>query len=226
MVYKRWKISQDKPVDPHPDEETLVCFLEDRLSKEENQQVKAHLVKCDQCAESLALNLKIQIKEDAGVPVELVSFVKNMPGEASELFVLEIALKFKEKLLELIHTTGDTLVGQELIPAPLLRSRSIKNFKDEIIIFKDFKNIRVEVKIENKDGRFFDLTVVVRHRQTQKVIKDLRVTLAKDELELESYLSDSGMVVFEHVLLGKYSVEISSLKERLASILIDIKNSK
>jgi hypothetical protein len=55
------------------------------------------------------------------------------------------------------------------------------------------------------------------------LIKDLRVTLIRDDTELESYLSDSGKVVFEHVLLGKYMVEISNIENKLAMIEIDIK---
>jgi hypothetical protein len=40
---------------------------------------------------------------------------------------------------------------------------------------------------------------------------------------MESSLSDSGKVIFEHVLLGKYTVEISTLDKKLAGILLDIK---
>jgi uncharacterized protein YjbK len=54
-------------------------------------------------------------------------------------------------------------------------------------------------------------------------MKDLRVTLIKDDVELESYITDSGKVTFEHVLLGRYSVEISSVDNKIASVILDIK---
>jgi len=88
---------------------------------------------------------------------------------------------------------------------------------------KDFKDIRVEVKIENKRGQAFDLTVFVKDKQTHCVIKDLRVALLKDDLELESYLTTSDRVIFEHILLGKYTVEISNIESKIASILLDIR---
>ena len=114
-------------------------------------------------------------------------------------------------------------MGREFLPAPILRSRNIKEFKDEVTILKDFKDIRVELKLENKGRQAFDLTVIVKEKETQKTIKDLRVTLLKQDLELESYLNDSGKVIFENILLGRYTVEILKLEAKLAAILIDIK---
>jgi len=223
MVYKKWKLGSDKIQGMHPDEETLACFLEGRLSKEENDRIKAHLVSCGNCAEAVALNLGMETAEIKEVPAELLGRVKDLLDSQNRPSVLEIVLRFKGKLLEILNTTGDILVGQELIPAPVLRSRSIKDFKDEVTILKDIQDVRVEVKIENKGAGIFNLMVMVKQKQTQKIIKDLRVTLLKDDLELESYLTDTGSVTFEHVLLGKYRVEVSTLENKLASILLDIK---
>lgn len=223
MVYKKWKSEQNSKNEPHPDEEMLACFIEGRLSPEENEQIKTHLISCARCAEIFTLQAKLRLSEEKQVPQELVERVKNFVAQKAQIPILEIFLKLKEKALEVLSTTGDVLVGQELMPAPVLRSRSIKDFKDEITILKDFKDIRVEVKLENKPDQEFNVTVIAKEKQTQKIIKDLRVTLIKDDLELESHLSESGKVTFEHVLLGKYTVEISSLTEKLASILLDIK---
>lgn len=225
VVYKKWKLGSGKVQQTHPDEEALACFLEGRLSKEENGRIKAHLLSCDNCLEAVALNLGMEPTEIKEVPAELLDRVKDLlrPENKPSLGILEIYLRFKEKALEILNTTGDVLVGQELIPAPILRSRSIKAFKDEVTILKDIQDVRVEAKIENKGAGAFNLIIVVKQKQTQEIIKDLRVTLLKDDLELESYLTTLGSVTFEHVLLGKYRVEISTLENKLASILLDIK---
>jgi hypothetical protein len=223
LVYKIWKAKAAQPQGPHPDEETLVCFLENKLSGQEYARIKAHLVSCDRCSEIVATQLKLNTIEIKELPQGLLTRVKELVRQEDKISVLEIYLKLKEKVLEILNTTGDVLVGQELVPAPILRSRKIKDFKDEVTILKDFKDIRVEVKIENKLGRSFSLMVVVKEKASQRIMKDLRVTLVKDDLELESYLTDSGKVTFEHVLLGKYTVEISTVESNLASILLDIK---
>ena len=222
MIYKKCKAGWGKG-QAHPDEEALACFLEGRLSEDENERIRAHLVSCDSCAEAVALNLEIKPAEMKEVPLELMGRVKGLFDSQSETAPLEIALRLKEKLLEILNTTGDILVGRELVPAPVLRTRSIKNFKDEVTILKDFKDIRVEVRIENKGAGAFNLIVTAKQKLDLKIIKDLRVTLLKDDLELESYLTGSGSVTFEHVLLGRYKVEISTLENKLASVLLDIK---
>jgi len=223
IVYKNWKLDQPKVEELHPDEETFACFLAGRLPPKETERIRAHLIGCQRCAEVFAVSSKLEVVENQLAPEQLVQEAKRLIEEQDKLSILEICLKFKEKVLEILNTTGDILVGQELVPAPVLRSRKAKDFKDEVTILKDFKDIRVEVKIENKGRQAFDLTVLVKEKESQKVIKDLRVTLLRDDLELESYLNDPGKVIFENVLLGKYTVEISTLESKLASVLLEIK---
>lgn len=223
VIYKKWKSGQQKAQPSHPDEEALACFSEGRLSREENERIKAHLISCDDCAEVFTLQVRLKPASVENVPAELLERMKKLVAAGEKAAILEILLLLKEKALEILNTTGDILVGQEFIPAPVLRSRQIKEFKDEVTILKDFKDITVEVKIENKRGRAFDLTVTVKDKPTHALIKDLRVTLLKDDLELESCLTDFGKIIFEHVLVGKYTVEISDIENKVASILLDIK---
>jgi len=223
LVFKSWKLNHTQKAVEHPDEEILVSFIEGRLSEEESTLLKEHLIACEMCAEAVALNLSSGGGETREVPDELLTKVKSSLVVKNDPSILEIILQLKEKTLELINTTGDVLVGLELVPAPILRSRSIKDFKDEITILKDFQDIRIEAKIENKGGQVFNLNILIKQKQTQKTIKDLRVSLIKDNLELESYLTDSGTVIFEHVSYGKYIVEVSTVDSKVASILLDVK---
>ena len=222
FVFSQWRRDAAGQEDVHPDEETLACFLERKLPQEADVLVKRHLIQCDDCLKALVLNFKMQDVELEDIPEELLGRLEKLWGSKEGPSPLEIVLKLKEKLLEIINVTGDILVGQELVPAPVLRSRSIKDFKDEVTILKDINDLRVQVKIENKGERSFSLSIIVKQKDTQEVLKDIRVTLLKDDLELESYVTDSGSVTFEHVLLGKYRIEISSVQNNLASVLLDI----
>jgi hypothetical protein len=221
-VYKKWKARYSAKGE-HPDEETLACFLESKLPPDESERVKSHLVSCEQCSDALAIILKTSQEELREVPEELLARVRQVLDSQTKESLMEIALRLKQKALELLNTTGDILVGQEFVPAAVLRSRSIKDFKDEVTVLKDFQNIRLEAKIENKGGNAFNVIITVKEKETQKLLKDLRITLIRDDLELESYLCDSGSVTFEHVLLGKYMIEISDLEEKLASVVLDVK---
>ncbi len=224
IVYHKYKADKSDSGQAHPDEETMACFWEDKLTPQERERLLLHITSCATCAEASALQAKIlAAQEERAVPEGLIEAVKSACAGKEGLFFFDIVLRLKEKVVEILNTSGDILVGQELVPAPVLRSRQIKDFKDEVHIFKDFSDIRVEVKVENKQGKSFNLTVVAREKQTGGVIKDLRISLYKDELELESYVASSGAVTFEHVLLGRYKVEISTLEKKLAAVLLEIK---
>ncbi|MCM8780370.1 MAG: hypothetical protein NC908_00380 [Candidatus Omnitrophica bacterium] len=225
FIYRRWKSEKMAREVLHPDEETLVCFVENRLSPGEAEQVKQHLINCQDCAESVALQINLASGQQIDIPEGILELAKKILVKPTEekTVILEIFLRLKEKMLELISTTGDVLWGQELLPAPVLRSRHIKDFKDEIAILKDLGDMTLEAKVESKGKGEFSLMLTTREKQTQKEIRDLRVTLIKDNIELESYLTDAGKVVFEHVLIGRYTIDIFSLERKIASVLLDIK---
>lgn len=224
VVYAKWKKDKAFGVDSHPSEEALAAFLEDKLSLDQAREMKKHLLKCDTCAEKAAAYFKADTIEEKDVPLELVNKAQGLVANSKEGLVLDVLIRLKEKALEVLSTSGDILVGQEFIPAPLLRSRNIGDFKDEVDILKDFDNVRIKAKIENKGGKIFAVTVVILDKLTQKIIKDLRIALIKDDLELESYLTDSGKVTFDNVMLGEYSIEILSLEKRIAKIILEVKS--
>jgi len=223
LVFKKWLSQQPMLDEAHPEDELLACFMEGSLSEAESARIKRHLISCGGCAQKISLQLKVDPGEGINAPESLINNAKSLVSGGSGILPLEIVFKLKDNLLELINTTGDILFGQELMPALVLRSRKIKDFKDEVTILKDFKDVRVEIKLVNRQAKAFDLTVLVKEKQTQQVIKDLRITLLKEDLEIESYHTDSGRVVFENILLGRYRVEITGIEAKLAAIILDIK---
>ncbi|MBM3244987.1 MAG: zf-HC2 domain-containing protein [Candidatus Omnitrophica bacterium] len=221
-VYKIWKSKQPVPGDYHPDEEDISCLLEGKLPYVEAERIKLHLAGCDKCAELFILPSILGDAEEKDVPQGLLAKAKDLVQNAGDNSILEIILKLRENFLQLVNTTGDILVGREFVPTPVLRSRNIGDFKDEIFILKDFRNVRVEVKIGSKNGRSFILSVGVKEKSTQKPARGLRITLLKEGIELESYQAESGKALFENVLLGKYSVVIARAEEKIAGISLDI----
>jgi hypothetical protein len=207
----------------HPSEESLASFLEDKLPANDKNMVLEHLLSCQVCAECLSVQLKIQPHLSLDVPVPLLEKIKNLVGQEISENLLEIFLKLKEKALEIIQTTGDVLLGQELVPAPVLRSRKISEFKEEVSILKDLQQIRVMAKIQNKSTQSFNLTITVKDKQSLNIDKNLRITLIKDDLELESYINDSGSSFFDNILPGNYIVEISRQGQREAVIDLKVK---
>jgi len=224
MTYRGWKGKHHKPHRRHPNEETVACLVEGRLPEKEQKAVLSHIVTCIRCSEAVDLYFKTDQSQPLEVPQELLMRLKAALEQEARSLLLEIALRIKENMIEVLESGGDILVGQELMPAPVLRSRKITEFRDEIFIFRDFKDIRAEIKIENKLGGFFSMCVTAKDKKTQQVLKDIRITLLKEEDELESYLCERGAAVFEHVALGTYRIEICGKDAKLAAISLDIRS--
>ncbi len=222
-IYRQKKAIGGVIDNDHPDEEFLVSFLEDKLTQVDNDLIQRHLLKCDVCAEYVSIQLKIEPHLSKDVPVPLLEKIREIVASEVKDNILEIFVRLKEKVLEIIQTSGDVLVGQELVPAPVLRSRQINEFKEEVSILKDFKEIRVSVKIESKSNKVFSLVINVKNKQGKKISRDLRITLIKDEIELESYVLDSESSIFENIAPGDYTVELTQETKVVAVIDLKVK---
>ncbi|MFA5090121.1 MAG: hypothetical protein WC510_03660 [Candidatus Omnitrophota bacterium] len=222
VVYQRYKDRLIKDGSAHPDEDMLACFLERNLTETENKRVIGHLLRCNHCVEAIAVQMKIDAEGGHILPRELLDKIRSMGSIKDGTDVLKIFLRLKEKAIEIVNTTGDVLLGHKFLPEPVLRSRQVKEFKDELNIVKDLKMGRLQVKIIRKSVSACNIFIVMRDKQSQALIKNLRVSLLKEATEIESYLMGEGPVVFEHILPGFYNIEIRDIKEGVASILLEI----
>jgi len=220
-AYGRWKIKQ-KPHGSCPDEDAFAAFLEQKLPENQARLFMGHIAACDQCAELLAAHIRAAETQDAELPEELFQWTRNLLEAHASESALQIIVKAKDRLLELVSTNADVLVGQELVPAALLRSRKVKDFPDEIVALKDFDALVVQVSVRAREQGRFDVAVLVKVKQTQKPAEDLRISLIRGEVELESSVCEAGKAVFEHIEPGKYLVEVSSVVERVALIRMEI----
>lgn len=222
-IFRQYKAGEPYPLDTHPAEEEMACFLEDRLSPAESEEVKKHIIHCSSCGEYLGAYLQMKEEQGGQPPAAVIRYAKGLVSGSEAPGMLDVLIRIKQHALELLRTTGDVIVGQEVVSPSLLRSRSLKDFKDEVVILKDFGDIRLELKIEHRGPRAFDLGIRITEKQTLRAIRDVRVTLVREALELESRIVDSGTVTFEHVVFGRYTVEVARPEKKLASVSLDIK---
>jgi len=144
-VYKEWK-AQQKTEAQHPDEQALACFLQGSLPSRQRERLKAHVISCERCAHILVTSLEVADDELRSVPVGLVTWAKAVIAAQQQESLVEICLRFKDKAWEIIKVNGDILMGGELLPQPVLRSRDIKELKDEVVVVKDCADKQVEIR--------------------------------------------------------------------------------
>jgi len=222
-VYKNWRRQHEQTGIDCPDEEVLADFLEGRLAEEEGERLKRHLIRCDDCLE--VVSLVSQKIEEIPLPEELITRVKDIVMQQTKIqpALLEIILALRQTTIDLIKTSGDILFGQEFAPLPVLRSRNIKDFGEEVKIVKDLGSIRTEIEIENKTNYSARITVKLSDVNSGKPSEALRVSLIRNEAEVESYISEAGKAVFDHIVADKYEIEISSPQVIIGRVLLEIK---
>lgn len=213
MSYRLWKNSFSDKEGKHPNEESLAAFSEGTLPEKEILSVKRHLLRCSSCSEAFMFAHKLGKEKLSNVPQELISRAKSLVQADARKSVFEALVRVGEDFLELLSFNGEVILGNRLMPAPTLRSRALGQFKDELTLIKDLGLLRVELRLLRKDKKDFILQVTAREKKTLKPKKSLRITLFKDNRELESYACQTGKAIFKHLTIGEYDIEVNSLGE-------------
>jgi hypothetical protein len=137
--------------------------------------------------------------------------------------ILEVILVLKEKSFQILKTTGDVIIDNEVIPLPVLRSRQITEFPEEARLIKEFEGIKISVYIQKKDVHKVKVNLNLLDKINLLPIDGLRLTLLKDSQEIESYDAISGSAVFDNLGFGRYVIEILRAGNKLGAINLEIK---
>ena len=222
MIYRIYRKKHNQPNSPCPDEEILVCFSEGRLSKSDSARIKEHLISCRHCSEAVSLFCQ-RFEEQREVPEFLVKKVKDLVKQKPLPNILNLILVLKEKALQILESSGDVVLDNEIIPLPVLRSRQISEFPEEIRLIKEFKDIKVTLFVQKRDKDKIRINLNLVDKVSLMPIENLRMVLLKDAQELESYEAASGSVVFDKVGFGRYNIQIMRKHEELGAINLEIK---
>jgi hypothetical protein len=119
LAYKEWKIEESKkPKAAHPAPGLLAAFLEKPLSAKDDQGIKLHIIICDSCSESLAVQLALEIDPPREIPPALIKWAKQLPVYRSNSFILAEIFRLKKKILSKLSThkitTAIFLLQQQL----------------------------------------------------------------------------------------------------------------
>lgn len=221
MIYRLYRKKHIKEDLPCPDEETLVCFSEGTLTKSESEKIQQHLISCHRCAE--VVSLFCRSSQEAGrVPEFLIKQVKRLIKQDVAGGIFKVVIALKEKALEILETTGDVIMGNEIIPMPVLRGRKIDDFPDELRLIKVFRDIEITIFFQRKDNKRVRINLNLIDKSSLLPLDNLRVTLSKDGCEFASHAVVAGNVVFENVSCGRWVIRIARKDENLGDVNLEI----
>jgi len=206
-----------KVKDPCPDDETLAAFIEGKLPEQRHREISLHFLTCPKCRDYVAAAWG-QIPKRLRVPVEVIKKAAEiLPAEES---AWEVVVKFTSDFVEVIKNTGART--QYFAPA-YASARSDRVCQSSLVaVSENIGGIETELEIERLDSGEGELKV--NFKESGGIPNPpLRVTLKKNNKELESCIASRGSTVFEKVPIGAYDISISRKGISLGEITLEMK---
>lgn len=219
------KIRRQRNKSNCPNIEAIACYVDGILPEKKRQALEAHIALCKSCGESIKVQKAVAgSQKQEGLmlaPNYVTKRAKDLVNKQIGANVLELFIKFTDKAIEVVRTTGDVLSGGQLQPAYVLRGKDTKLTSTQSII-KVFDNIKVEIEVSRQREELNKLILKVKDDQTETPINDLRATLIEKSIELESYITQNGKAIFENIKPGKYSIRISKVRNPIGVIALEL----
>ena len=215
-VYKRWKASRGAMPVKHPDEETLACFLDGRLTEPEEAYVKEHILDCGRCAEIVSA---AAAEEDFPGPV----LGEERKAELKELFsgatLPEAEFSWKDGVFRFLRSSGG-LSARRYALEGLVRGRRPQG-SGKAVLRSVRGSLRFEITVSGCSGGLFSIRCGIHGRLPPG---DIRASLSCRGREYESKVIPAGRGGFDCVPAGDYLLEISSPEGvRLAAVRLLLK---
>lgn len=209
-----------------PNEILISRYVLHQCSPKERREIEAHLIKCSLCRYEVVSLTETQpeIQDDkkwGDVPERILKkgmeLIKRKQGSQSA--PLEICLRFIHNKWNIIRHTGI------LTPQPILAVRGETPLQIDKVstLVKEFNEYRVEAEIKgNKEGTL-DLKIRVKKSEEGSLLAKVDFSLRDQKRHriLEESTRD-GMICFEGISPGDYSVNIRHLGQVVGEISINL----
>ncbi len=204
-------------------EETLYKYVNNHLSDLDNSKVKDHLEGCLSCFK-LCAELKELIylqKHSPPVSQGLLTRLKNLPDTLKTTGSrFDVMIEFSKDAINVLSSLGwDRQKAIDL--AFVTRDDQADKESDTITLTREFKEHTLGITLIRKEEGSFQLMVSVT--KEKKRVKDLKVYLLKEDIELE-FIDLNKHTTFNYTLkAGEYFLIIKKKKQSLFEFSLIIK---
>ena len=199
-----------------PDEETLAEFLTGNLADDTRERIDAHLAVCSYCAQELVVLYKTtEADEVTRVPTRVMERAMALVSEKRLFF--DLAVRLVQDSIELISTSG------RVVPllSPAVRGEIKATEGNALQVEQDMGPFKVAVEIDINSADACRLVANVAEAEGRPA-EGIRLTLNSGDREQASLLTRSGVVVFDRIAPGEYSVELSEAGRSLGKIRLNL----
>jgi hypothetical protein len=186
-----------------PNEETLAAFLSGELAREPLDRVEAHLAQCSFCLEDLVAAYKSG--DFAGIETIPQRLIDNAMGLVKgRETVFDFVVRLVKGSIELISTSARVIP----MASPALRGEVKPAAGNALQVEHEVGRFRVAVELDLREAGTCQVIANVRE-ETGEPVEGVRLSLSAGEREQASFLTRGGVVVFDSIAPGEYSIAIS-----------------
>jgi hypothetical protein len=199
-----------------PDEESLSLFLNGELGSDARSEIEGHLAACSDCTEELVAGYKsVEPGALPRVPTALLEKAKAFVPEKETL--LDLSVRILRGSLELISTTG------RVVPLlhPVVRGQAKPGEDNALQVEQKVGRFKIAVEIDVGTAENCQLTTNVAE-EDGKPADGVRLTLNSDGREQASFLTRGGVVVFDRISPGEYSIAVSEADSLVGKIRLNL----
>jgi hypothetical protein len=196
-----------------PDDESLAVFLSGDFSGDRGKIIEAHLAECSFCLDEIVAASKADGAEI--VPQYLIHKAQALVESREPLF--ELVARLFHKSIELIETSGRIVS----MPLPVVRGAAKAGFPNALQVEQKVGRFRIAVEIEVSEPETCQIVANVTE-DTGLPAEGVRLSLNSDEREHASFLTRGGIVVFDRIAPGEYSIAVSESGTSIGRIKLSL----
>jgi hypothetical protein len=199
-----------------PNEEKLSLFLNGALAADARDELESHLVTCAYCAEEVVSGYRAADTDSAAqAPEPLVRRARGLVPQKEALF--DLAVRLVRGTIELINTSGRIvpLPSQVLRGEPRPVEANALQVEQKVGLFK----IAVEIDVSKADACQLIANVA---EENGSPAEGVRLTLSSQNREQASFLTRAGVVVFDRIAPGEYSIAVSESDNVVGKIRLNL----
>lgn len=199
-----------------PDEETLAQFLTGNLADDQRDKIEGHLALCSYCAQELVAGYKAtETDEVTRVPQRVM--VRAMALVPVKEAFFDLAVRLMRESIELISTSG------RVVPllSPVVRGEAKLAQSNALQVEQEVGRFKIAVEIDLNGTGTCQLTANV-NEETGAPADGVRLTLTSEDREQASFLTRAGVVVFDRIAPGEYSIAVSESDNLVGKIRLNL----
>ena len=186
-----------------PDEESLALFLAGNLPESRRSEVEAHLARCALCLDDVfAAYRSGELTGGENVSRRLV--VRAMALITGREAILDLAVRLVKDSIELVSTSARLVT----VPSPVVRGEPAPEVGNSLQVEQAVGRFRVAVELDLSDAGLCQVIANVTE-ESGTPAEGVRLSLSSGEREQASFLTRAGVVVFDRISPGEYSIAVS-----------------